>query len=148
MIYFIKRPDNGLIKIGTTVCLSERLKQLRYEVSANIRVLAIMDGSYPEESNLHHRFVHLRVGESVLCEWFNPGSDLLKFIAIEGRRWKPEDDEPVLRKPMVAQIRCGAEWKAWIEEMAEKEGDTVAKLLDRAIRKYAKDSGFPDPPRR
>ena len=52
------------------------------------------------------------------------------------------------RKPMVVQIRGSKEWKAWIEGMAEKEGDTVAKFIERMARKYAKEIGYPDPPKR
>jgi hypothetical protein len=56
------------------------------------------------------------------------------------------DEKP--RKPMVVQIRGSEEWKAWVEMIAEKEGDSVTKLFDRALRKFAKDAGYPDPPRR
>jgi hypothetical protein len=52
------------------------------------------------------------------------------------------------RKPMVVQIRGSAEWKAWAEGLAEKDGDTLAKLVERALRKWAKDAGYPDPPKR
>lgn len=60
---------------------------------------------------------------------------------------KPEPDDK-RRKPMVVQMRGSDEWKAWVESIADKEGDAVAKLFERAVRKFAKDSGYPDPPRR
>jgi hypothetical protein len=52
------------------------------------------------------------------------------------------------RKPMVVQMRGSEEWKAWIEGLAEKEGFTVAMLLERTARKWAKEIGYPDPPKR
>ena len=52
------------------------------------------------------------------------------------------------RKPMIVQLRGTAEYKAWAEAFADREGDTLAKLFDRAVRKLARDSGFRDPPKR
>jgi hypothetical protein len=52
------------------------------------------------------------------------------------------------RKPMVVQVRGSEKWKAWVEFIADKEGDTVAKLVERTLRKFAKDAGYPDPPKR
>lgn len=56
--------------------------------------------------------------------------------------------EPAGRKPMVVQLRGSEEWKRWAEGLADKEGDTLAKLVERALRKWAKDIGHPDPPKR
>lgn len=146
MIYFIRDEDDGLIKIGTTVRLVERLKQLCNEVGGNLRVLAVMDGTYPEESDLHRRFAHLRVGDSVLCEWFEPGSDLVGFIVEEDREWTPEDDDDVSRKPMVVQVRGSDEWKAWVERLAAFHRGTIADVTDRALAAYARQIGFNEPP--
>lgn len=52
------------------------------------------------------------------------------------------------RKPMVVQIRGSEEWKAWVEGLADREGDTVAKMVERTLRRFAKESGYPDPPKR
>jgi hypothetical protein len=60
---------------------------------------------------------------------------------------EPEPEEKS-RKPMVVQIRGSAEWKAWVEDCARREGDTIAKFFERTARKYAKDAGYPDPPMR
>jgi hypothetical protein len=56
--------------------------------------------------------------------------------------------EPVGRKPMVVQLRGSEAWKKWAEGLADREGDTVSKLVERALRKWAKETGYPDPPRR
>jgi hypothetical protein len=61
----------------------------------------------------------------------------------------PEPEpEPTKRKPMVVQIRGDAAYKAWVEGIAGKEGFPVAMLFDRALRAYAKEHGYPDPPKR
>lgn len=83
MIYFIQPKAGGPIKIGTTVRLGQRLKQLAAESGAELQVLAVVDGGFREEKSLHQRFAHLRqVGE-----WFEPGDDLLGFIVNDGKPW-------------------------------------------------------------
>ena len=90
MIYFIKSPD-GPIKIGTTIRLSERLKELVAEHGEGLEVLAVVDGSFDDERELHGRFAHLRrVGE-----WFEPGDDLVGFIVAEGKPWDEAPMKPV-----------------------------------------------------
>lgn len=87
MIYFVRRPDGGPIKIGTTVRLSSRIKQLRDEYG-DLIVLAVLDGGRDVEQALHDRFAHLgRAGE-----WFEPGDDLLAFIMTEGNDWDGSDE--------------------------------------------------------
>lgn len=67
---------------------------------------------------------------------------------------KPEAEEIIdvrdtwTRKPLVFQMRGSEEWKAWVESLAEKEGDSAAKLIERALRDYARKVGHPDPPKR
>ena len=61
---------------------------------------------------------------------------------------KPAVPESAGRKPMVVQLRGSEAWKTWAEGLADQEGDTVAKLVERALRKWAKEVGYPDPPRR
>jgi hypothetical protein len=55
---------------------------------------------------------------------------------------------PVDRKAMAIQIRGSDEWKAWAEELAESERDTLAKLVDRLFTKFAAEKGFRPPPKR
>jgi hypothetical protein len=57
---------------------------------------------------------------------------------------KPEPN----RKPMVVQMRGSEEWKAFIERLADMDGDTVAKFIERLIRKEAKERGITDLPKR
>lgn len=52
------------------------------------------------------------------------------------------------QKPMIVQVRGSAEYKTWVEGIADKEDDTLAKLVDRALREFAKARGYPDPPKR
>lgn len=89
MIYFILALDgSNHVKIGTTVRLTERLKQLTAEQGAELRVLGIMDGGYAEERAIHDKFeAHWLHGE-----WFVSNPELTDFIAMEGRPWNGKDE--------------------------------------------------------
>lgn len=68
------------------------------------------------------------------------------------KRSKPapesEPDEPG-RKPMIVQVRGSAAYKEWVDELAHFDGLPLAALVDRALRRYAKEIGFhEEPPRR
>lgn len=124
MIYFIQAEDGGPIKIGTTARLTVRLNELCKEVGDDLRVLAVIDGSYQEENKLHRRFVHLRrVGE-----WFEPGDDLLGFIVTNGREWDGSDDDPV------AQVKVDAEVVRVARIVASYREATLAEYLSELIR--------------
>jgi hypothetical protein len=94
VIYFIRDESNGTIKIGTTVCLTDRLKQLESEVNedldvkAGLRVLAVVPGSYADERALHKRFDYCRDHG----EWFNPVSELTDLIRTDGQPWDGTDE--------------------------------------------------------
>jgi hypothetical protein len=58
-------------------------------------------------------------------------------------------DKVVNRKPMVAQLRGSAKWKAWVEMVAAKDDRSVTSLIERAVHRYAKEIGVTeDPPER
>jgi DNA-binding XRE family transcriptional regulator len=87
MIYFIKSA-RGRIKIGTTIRLKQRLKELETGHGEPLEVLAVADGSTEAERYLHRRFAHLRV----MGEWFESGEDLMALIASDCRPWDGLDD--------------------------------------------------------
>ena len=59
---------------------------------------------------------------------------------------KPEPaPEEAGRKTMAVQVRASDEWKAWFEELAAADGSTLAALVERAARAYAKIIGFDKP---
>ncbi len=74
VVYFVAGGE--LIKIGTTIDLETRLKDLQNMSATAIAFLSSMPGGYKEERELHVRFAHLRAHG----EWFRRGDDLLAFI--------------------------------------------------------------------
>ncbi len=83
MVYFAQSTRGGLIKIGTSLKLRERLHSLSKKRHEPLRVLGIIEGRHREERAVHDRFAHLRVEG----EWFSPGDDLLAFISSECAPW-------------------------------------------------------------
>lgn len=71
VVYFIK--NGGLIKIGTSVSLEERVRHMALNKAA---ILATEPGGRDREQELHRRFARYRDHG----EWFRPGRELLAYI--------------------------------------------------------------------
>lgn len=117
MIYFLRSPSSGLIKIGRTRFLRVRLADLSYQHREPLIVLGVLDEPDVYETQLHRQFKRWRV----VGEWFEPTAHLLRFVTAHARAWTPEDDaEP---------------------------GNEVAVKIDRAVWHYcraaARDAGVP-----
>jgi hypothetical protein len=55
---------------------------------------------------------------------------------------KPKSEPWGESKPLAAQLRGSAEWKAWLEEFARSNRLSVAGVIDMALTRLAKDLGF------
>lgn len=78
VVYYI-RLDGGLVKIGTTTNLMERIRHAGLPGMRNKdRVLAVEFGGRDLERERHAEFNHLRVAGA--GETFQPGGDLLAHI--------------------------------------------------------------------
>lgn len=82
VVYFIRNVDTGLIKIGTTICLSNRLAALRLGGGSELEVLGVLPGAQTLEAEAHARWAALRVRG----EWFSPGQELLEWIQQNAQR--------------------------------------------------------------
>jgi hypothetical protein len=89
--YFAQCARTGLIKIGITGNLEERLAWLSCATGLAVKLLGVVqDVQWPEEV-LHALFDHWRVDRSfesigtmrLGSEWFRPAPELLAFIASE-----------------------------------------------------------------
>lgn len=75
-VYFLRRLNDGLIKIGYTTQLEARLSSIRTGAGP-CELLASISGDTEVEREHHERFAHLRADG----EWFRPEPDLLTYIA-------------------------------------------------------------------
>jgi hypothetical protein len=78
-IYFAQPVGGGPIKIGFALerNLKARLMVLQVFCPFDLTVLATIEGSMIDERRLHDRFADLRIRG----EWFQPGPELVAFIA-------------------------------------------------------------------
>jgi len=76
-IYFIQCGDDGPVKIGVTINLPARLRDLQAANPYELKVLTVIeDGGQKQERELHDRFKHLEIRR----EWFKPDKELLSFV--------------------------------------------------------------------
>jgi hypothetical protein len=76
VVYFVRDPDTGLIKIGHTCRIGLRLRQLNARRVRPLVVVATTPGARKLEGYLHAHLFDLRVSG----EWFEPGPALCKII--------------------------------------------------------------------
>lgn len=77
MIYFLQSVNGGPIKIGFSTDIQRRHAELETHYDQPLVLLATMKGDRRTESEIHHRFAHLRLGRT---EQFRPGPELMAFI--------------------------------------------------------------------
>lgn len=87
IVYYLYRPSDDMIKIGTTTNWKNRLGTHRAEHGDLILLLAHAGGRKAER-DMHLKFAKLRPGAS---EWFQPGRPLLSWI--RRQRAKQRDQE-------------------------------------------------------
>lgn len=90
VVYYL-RLDDGLVKIGYTQHLAQRIRQL-YRRPQDL--LAIEPGTLSTEARRHREFQHLRIDTA---ERFRADPDLLHHIAAV----REEHGKPSLRHPML-----------------------------------------------
>jgi hypothetical protein len=82
IVYYLRRPDDGAIKIGWSTFLLVQFG--RFDKLARtfpgLELLAWEAGGLPEERERHREFHHHRMNY-LRDEWFRPGPDLLAHIA-------------------------------------------------------------------
>jgi hypothetical protein len=77
VVYFIRAKDGGPVKIGSSIHLLLRLKQLQANSPVELELVAATEGSARFEREVHSRFQHCRLHG----EWFEPIDELLNFMA-------------------------------------------------------------------
>jgi len=130
VVYFVRRERDGLIKIGTTIRLSERLKQIAAKEGCEITLLAVTPGDRKREMALHGQFAHLNVE----WEWFEPAEGLLSFIATDAQPWDGVDESDV---KTLFTVKGRPSWYAWLKEFSEFLGMSQIETIEHALRNRA-----------
>lgn len=129
MIYFLRSPDDGPIKIGFTDDLPKRISQLETRYGIALVLLAIRPGGREEEKSIHRRFSRSRIGRS---EQFLPDDDLMKFIgppmSDEARNRLVEEGRKLVATTVDRTIASRA------KTLAGYHGISVAELISETLR--------------
>lgn len=79
VVYFVQAVTMGLIKIGMTVDMSDRLKTLQVGCPDELKLLGVI---YDRRARRIEQALHARFNEHhVRGEWFRPDQSLLDYIA-------------------------------------------------------------------
>lgn len=80
-LYFLLN-SNGLIKIGISKNVDNRVKQLQNILKDNISVIKVIDNKGYLENKLHIKFSNDNIYYKGQTEWFYPSYELNRFISI------------------------------------------------------------------
>jgi hypothetical protein len=147
VIYFAMPVAGGPIKIGFSCDVDRRLAQLEDHHGLPFVLLTTMDGDRKEETEIHERFAHLRLGKT---EQFRPRADLLAFIGQPSLVVANPDTVEVI-PPRQLDIKTlfsmkgDVLWFEWLKEFAEFQGRTATTTIDIAVQELAKKEGFSKP---
>jgi hypothetical protein len=99
-VYFIQVGEDGPIKIGISDGVADRLAALQTTLPYELRVVAVIPrGDRAMEQDLHLRFR----SHWIRGEWFVPHPELLLYIQIHGKPFKP----PIIRRAQPHVKRTG-----------------------------------------
>lgn len=110
-VYFVQDERTGLIKIGTSGNIRERIRNLESKYKTKLKFMGRLNGRTETEKQLHKRFWQYHHSG----EWFTPAQELLEFIENHAvatlpelrptPKWaKKEFSIPVKDNPLIQQL--------------------------------------------
>lgn len=126
VVYFLRRPSNGLVKIGRSAHFVSRYRALVREYGEPLEILGIVDEDTFAEADLHRLFKDFRA----VNEWFVETKGIRDFIA---KYAEPYDPAKHGGKANEVFVKVDRQLGHLIKLKAEQEGVKVAELLDRLL---------------
>jgi hypothetical protein len=121
-VYFVRDGEAGLIKIGFTGSVKQRMVNLRHQHGRPVDLITFYEGTLRDEREEHAAWaVHRKDGE-----WFTAAPDLMEYIAdVKANRAAPAD--AVLEADVYTlQAR---EWALYLEERGAERGNTSVLVV-------------------
>jgi len=125
-VYFAQRRKNGLIKIGYSRSVPNRMSAL------GAKLIGAVHGNRSTEIKIHERFAHLRVRG----EWFRPTKELLDHIQQEAQNHKPDQES------IQAAIRIPDSLLERIDKLAERISKDSFPLTRADVHRRALEMGM------
>lgn len=132
MIYFVENPDNGFIKIGYSVNVPRRLKELRQADHPGLVFMGAMDGRLIDERELHNRFANLREKG----EWFRRNPILLEMIEKDATLTLGETTPAKAEAIVSFSLRISSDLLAQISDLAVAELRSTNREMVQALRQH------------
>lgn len=126
MVYFLRSPRTGLIKIGRTSFFRSRYARLCRDYDETLEVMGVVSEDDWEERALHRVFRSIRV----VNEWFEDSPGLRRFIAEHATLDHHGIDSP--RNETLAPIDRDIARKA--KRIAAERGIKLNEYLDSLLR--------------
>lgn len=142
MIYFLRRKD-GVIKIGFTDMLGERLTHLRVKYPS-IELLGRMEGDRQTEYGLHRRFEEYLIEGR---EWFTDCPSIQEYIAANTVSGIPEDHKPqrlLVDSRTMRAIRLLAADYGIRSGVRLNDNETVFRFIEECCPEIAQRAKRPD----
>lgn len=126
MVYLVSF-ENKFLKIGCTNDIHKRLSQLQTSVPVKLNVIALIDGGYAEESDLHNMFKHL----SESGEWFKYDYSIIKYFQSKPCLMWENGLTPIDNFPIIGHIKSERiKNNLSLEDLAKLYGCTKQSILD------------------
>lgn len=140
-IYFAQVDRDGPIKIGCSINVDARLKNLESQYGKPLTLLKIMPGGRDEERAIHERFAEHRIGRT---EQFRPVAEIMEFIGLPllvGPN--PDAVEAIPSKPWgqsspMLMIRIDEDSKDVIRRAAEYRGISLSDYVRMVVVEQAR----------
>ncbi len=147
MIYAAQFPCGGVVKIGYSKNVAQRIAQLEKTYRSTLYLLAVFDGDMDDERRIHERFAHIRLGRT---EQFRATSELMQFLRrplfVSANPEITEAMPPIGLKPLVASFKGSAEFDTWFSGLADHCRLTASALIEHALVAFAEQRGYKKPP--
>jgi DNA-binding XRE family transcriptional regulator len=131
MIYLINF-ENKFLKIGYTNHIRKRLSTLQVSIPIKLEVLALIEGDYEKERELHKLFHHL----SENGEWFQYDSIITDYFKSQRcLMWQEGITPKENNAPLVGLVKTERRRQELsLEEFAQMYGTTKQSILDIETR--------------
>lgn len=139
MIYFLRNPRTGLIKIGRTSYFASRYGELCHETGGPLELLGTMPEEDWQESGLHFAFRKYRT----VGEWFQDHAHLRKFIAKYAQADAPGIDRARCRTMVPVDRTIAMQAKKVAAERMIPLDDYLNGVLRATVDADARKIGWP-----
>lgn len=134
VVYFVRRDSDGLVKIGTSRGVTQRLAALKRS-NGPLTLIATEGGAHRREAELHRQFAAFRAEG----EWFRPELPLLEHVYALMKE-RPVEPAPGLPPVMTRKEIGRMVWKIKMEPLFERRRQEAETKEKRRIAREQREA--------